>query len=125
MSYPIFDLLSIHCSRLLNRKFSSFQTKFRQGVMLKYLIFVPKATVFILFLLYLLVIFIFLCFYLPSYYWFFFIFLLLFSFFIVAVFLKREFINQSIFSRPLIVARWLPLRCYINFSDMIYGQWRN
>ena len=54
--------------------------------MLKYLIFVPKATVFILFLLYLLVIFIFLCFYLPSYYWFFFIFLLLFSFFIVAVF---------------------------------------
>ena len=86
MSYPIFDLLSIHCSRLLNRKFSSFQTKFRQGVMLKYLIFVPKATVFILFLLYLLVIFIFLCFYLPSYYWFFFIFLLLFSFFIVAVF---------------------------------------
>ena len=73
LSYPIFDpFFNSFFSRLLSQKFSSFQTKFRQGGILKYLIFVSKTTpffylfmylFFLLLLLFLVIIFFFFSFY--------------------------------------------------------------
>ena len=79
---PFLTCFLILFSRLLSRKFPSFQMKFRQGGILKYLIFVSKTTVFYSFIY-----FIFLFFFFFSY--------LLFSsfFLLLSVFIIFVFIN--------------------------------
>ena len=78
---PFLTCFLILFSRLLSRKFPSFQMKFRQGGILKYLIFVSKTTVFYSFIY-----FIFL--------FFFFSYLLFSSFFLLlSVFIIFVFIN--------------------------------